>query len=82
MATINPWHSATGDVYHIRGECGYGGEVPGERHSGGTGRKRLCGECFLLLADEFRHSGGQERIARGPLPPGVQPPSGRREGSR
>ena len=82
MATTNPWHSATGDVYHIRSECGYGGEVPAERRSVGTGGKRLCEECFLLLAGEFRHPAVRERVvARGQVPPGL-PPSGRRERSR
>ena len=63
MATINPWHSATGDAYHLRSECGHTREVPAERRSRGTGGKRLCEECFLLLAGEFRHPAapGRER---------------------
>ena len=31
MATIAPWHSRGGDVYHIRDDCGMGNTITPER---------------------------------------------------
>ena len=54
MSTIGPWYLPDGDVYHFRDDCNRGGEnLRDSRRVDGTGRKRPCEECFVLLASEF-----------------------------
>ena len=53
MATIAPWHSRGGDVYHIRDDCGMGNTITPESQIPGTASRRVCIDCLVLLLREM-----------------------------
>ena len=53
MATIAPWYSTSGDVYHIRDDCGQGTSIQPESQIPGTANRRVCIDCLVLLIREM-----------------------------
>ena len=47
--TIAPWHLASGQVYHIRRECG----APMENQVPGTAGRRVCLDCLQIILQEL-----------------------------
>ena len=50
--TVSPWYSLTGDVYHVRLDCGAATSVLVTNRVPGTGKKRVCLDCLVLLMRE------------------------------
>ena len=51
--TVSPWYSPTGDVYHVRFDCGAANIVSAGNRTPGTGNRRVCLDCLVLLMREF-----------------------------
>ena len=50
--TVSPWYSPTGDVYHVRLDCGAAQRVLVTSRVSGTGKRRVCLDCLVLLVRE------------------------------
>lgn len=49
---ISPYHSNTGEVYHIYGVCASGSAITKGRKMKGKGNKKLCKACADIRADK------------------------------
>ena len=52
MSTVAPWHTAGGDVYHIRDDCKYYSHILSELLIEGTAERQACMECMHALVVE------------------------------
>lgn len=49
---ISPYHSKTGEVYHIYGVCSAGNAITSGNKAKGKGNKKLCKACVDIRADK------------------------------
>jgi len=47
---VSPYHSKTGEAYHIYGVCAAGSTIKRGRKVQGKGNKKLCGACKDIRA--------------------------------